>query len=214
MSAITDYFRNKLVDFLYRGQSFVPPATWYIGLLTCTKNSLLRSTTYALNDTVPVLATDGTYHLYKVTTGGATAGSAPTYPGVKGEVITDGAAVLTEQSAALQAGTAAIEVTGGSYARVGVASSLANWAGTQGAGTTTVSSGNTGKISNNAAVTFPAPSAAWMPAGGAVWASAQYDAASGGNLCGFAPLDATKNINATDPAPSFAVSVLSIQFDK
>jgi len=51
------------------------------------------------------------------------------------------------------------EVSGGSYARVQVASSLANWAGTQGAGTTTASSGTGGQTSNNGAITFPAPTA-------------------------------------------------------
>ena len=49
------------------------------------------------------------------------------------------------------------EVTGGSYARVAVTSSLANWAGTQSAGSTTASTGTSGTISNNAAITFPAP---------------------------------------------------------
>src|SRR5690349_20255539 len=37
--------------------------------------------------------------------------------------------------------TAGTEVSGGSYARVAVTSSLANWAGTQSAGSTTASSG-------------------------------------------------------------------------
>jgi hypothetical protein len=49
------------------------------------------------------------------------------------------------------------EVTGGSYARVAVTSSLANWAGTQSAGSTTASSGTGGTTSNNNAITFSAP---------------------------------------------------------
>jgi hypothetical protein len=53
------------------------------------------------------------------------------------------------------------EVSGGSYARVSVARSLANWAGTQSAGSTTASSGTGGVTSNNAAINFATPSAGW-----------------------------------------------------
>lgn len=54
------------------------------------------------------------------------------------------------------------EVTGGSYARVAVTSSLANWAGTQSAGSTTASTGTGGTTSNNNAITWsPNPSASW-----------------------------------------------------
>lgn len=34
MSALTDYAENKIIDWLIRGQSVTPPATWYIGLLS------------------------------------------------------------------------------------------------------------------------------------------------------------------------------------
>ena len=47
------------------------------------------------------------------------------------------------------ANTGQVEVTGGSYARVAVASSLTNWAGTQSAASTTASSGTSGTTSNN-----------------------------------------------------------------
>src|SRR5882724_8839232 len=72
------------------------------------------------------------------------------------------------------------EVSAGSYLRVGVTSSLANWSGTQGAGTTSASSNNsgtTGTISNNNAITFAAPTANW----GSITYSCLYDASSGGN---------------------------------
>lgn len=32
--ALSDYLENKLMDFLLRGQTFTPPATVYVGLLT------------------------------------------------------------------------------------------------------------------------------------------------------------------------------------
>lgn len=57
--------------------------------------------------------------------------------------------------------TAGTEVTGGSYARVAIAASLTNWAGTQAAGSTVASSGTSGTSSNNIAVSFATPTASW-----------------------------------------------------
>ncbi len=62
-------------------------------------------------------------------------------------------ALATTSSGASACGT---EVSGGSYARVAVTASLTNWAGTQSAGSTAVSSGSSGQTSNNGSITFPA----------------------------------------------------------
>lgn len=102
-----------------------------------------------------------------------------------------------------------IEVSGGSYARVAITSSLANWAGTQAAGSTTASSGTSGTTSNNSAITFPAPTANW----GTVVAFGIFDAASAGNLLIYSPLTVNKTINNGDAAPSFAAGALTIQID-
>lgn len=101
------------------------------------------------------------------------------------------------------------EVTGGSYARVAVTSSLANWAGTQAAGSTVASSGTSGTTSNNAKITFPAPTAAW----GGVTHFGLFDAATGGNLWVYAALTTPKTINNGDTAPSFEISSLTFQVD-
>lgn len=101
------------------------------------------------------------------------------------------------------------EVTGGDYARVAVQSSLANWAGTQGAGTTAVSSGTSGATSNNVAITFPAPTADWGRASD--WAA--FDAATGGNALLTSALQVPKNINFGDPAPKFDPGALTWQID-
>lgn len=145
MSAKTDYLENKLIDFIFRGQSFVPPATLYVALFT----------------------------------------AAPTDAG---------------------GGT---EVSGGSYARVGVGASLANWAGTQSAGSTTASTGTGGTTSNNGAITFPAPTANW----GTVVAFGLFDAASAGNLLAYSSLTTSKTINNGDAAPAFAAGALTFQED-
>ena len=145
MSMFTDYFENKLIDQLFRGQAYAFPATLHVGLLTA----------------APTDSTSGT------------------------------------------------ECSGGSYARVGVSCSLANWAGTQGAASTTASNGTSGTTSNNVTVTFPAPTGNW----GAVTHWGIWDAASGGNLLMYGALTNSKNINNGDAAPSFAAAQLSLQID-
>lgn len=104
--------------------------------------------------------------------------------------------------------TAGTEVSGGAYARVSVTNALANWAGTQGAGTTVASSGTGGQTSNNAAITFPTPTANW----GTVVAFGIYDAATAGNLIIFGTISPNKTVNNGDPAPSFAAAALGLTF--
>lgn len=101
------------------------------------------------------------------------------------------------------------EVTGGSYARVGVSSSLANFAGTQSVGSTTASTGTGGTTSNNNAITFPAPTANW----GVITHMAVFDASSGGNMLVWAPLTISKTVNNGDPAPVFAAAAFTFQED-
>lgn len=101
------------------------------------------------------------------------------------------------------------EVTGGSYARVSIASSLANWAGTQAAASTVASSGTSGTTSNNGAITFPAPTAAW----GTVVAYGVFDASTAGNLLFYGTLGTSKTVNNGDAAPSFAAAALTLQID-
>lgn len=101
------------------------------------------------------------------------------------------------------------EVVGGSYARVAVTSSLANWAGTQSAGSTVASTGTSGTTSNNNAITFPAPTGNW----GNIVEVCVFDASSGGNLLFRTPLTVPKTVNNGDAAPSFAAGALTFQID-
>lgn len=66
-------------------------------------------------------------------------------------------------------GTGAVEVSGGSYARVAITTS---------SGFSALSGTNPRQISNGGVVTFPTPSANW----GAVIGVAVYDASTAGNL--------------------------------
>lgn len=142
--AMTNSWENTLIDFLFRAQSYTPPATIYIGLFT-------------------VCPTDST------------------------------------------AGT---EVSGGSYARVAVTSSLANWAGTQSAGSTVASSGTGGTTSNNAAITFPTATADW----GTAVCFGGFTASSSGTLLFYAALTNSRTISNGSTA-SFAAGTLTFQID-
>lgn len=142
MSAKSTYLENKFLDWLFRAQTFSPPATMYIGLVT----------------------------------------------------------------SASSAGSPGSEVTGGSYARVSIASSLANWAGTQSAGSTGASTGTSGQTSNNVVLTFPAPTGNW----GTVVGFIIMDASSGGNMIYFAPLTVAVTINSGAAAPAFAAAALTV----
>ena len=101
------------------------------------------------------------------------------------------------------------EVSGGSYARVSVSASLANWAGTQSAGSTSASSGTSGTTSNNIAITFPEPTATW----GVITHVGIFDAASSGNLLIHGALTIPKTVNNGDSAPTFQASALAFQLD-
>lgn len=101
-----------------------------------------------------------------------------------------------------------VEVSGGSYARVAVAASLAAWAGTQAAGSTTASTGTSGTTSNNAAVIFPTASTGW----GTVVAFGLFDAASAGNLLYYGALISPRAFNTGDTAV-FLAGALTLQDD-
>lgn len=113
-------------------------------------------------------------------------------------------ALTTSAPSASSCGT---EVSGGSYARVGVTGSLSNWAGTQSAGSTAASSGTSGQTSNNAQILFATPSAGW----GTVVGVCVFDAITTGNLLWYATLTTSKTINSGDvvdfPAASLSFTL-------
>lgn len=105
--------------------------------------------------------------------------------------------------------TAGTEVTGGGYARVAVTAGLTQWAGTQAAGSTVASSGTGGTTSNNAAITFPTPTANW----GTITCWGLTDAATAGNIWVYSALTVSKTVNNGDAAPSFAAGAATFQID-
>jgi hypothetical protein len=101
------------------------------------------------------------------------------------------------------------EVSGGSYARVAVTASMANFAGTQSAGSTTASSGTSGTTSNNVSITFPTPTASW----GVVSYMGVYDASTSGNLICYGALATPKTVNSGDAPPVFEAAAFSFNLD-
>ena len=144
-TSFTDFLENQLTDFLFRAQTFTPPAALFVSLHT----------------------------------------------------------------AACSDSSTGTEVTGGSYARVSVTRSLANFAGTQAAASTTASSGTSGTTSNNVVITFPAPTANW----GSITHFGVFDASSAGNMWICQALTVAKTVNNGDAAPSFSAASLTIQVD-
>lgn len=206
------------------------PLGLYVALFSINKGLRANSTAYSSGDCISLTANGGAggdtkQHVYRCTTAGTTASSQSGYLGVPGEAITDGSAVFTEITPVLQSGTGfpagLAEISGGSYARVlaraGTYQALTDWAGTQSAGSTTSSSGtggpNGGTTSNNAAVTFPAPTANWASGSAMVGMFGIYDASTTGNLLFGAALITPKTVNNGDSAPSFAIGALTAQID-
>lgn len=101
------------------------------------------------------------------------------------------------------------EVSGGSYARVAVTASMANWSGTQGAGTTVASTGTSATVLNNVAMTWPASTAAW----GTLQSVVLMDASTAGNRIICTDLTAPLNVSGAGFTVSFPISSYSFQID-
>ena len=104
--------------------------------------------------------------------------------------------------------TAGTEVSGGSYARVAVTASLANFAGTQSAGSTTASTGTGGTTSNNSTVTFPTATGTW----GTINCWGLTDASTAGNIWVYTTVTTPPTITS-GATPSFSAGAATIQVD-
>lgn len=102
-----------------------------------------------------------------------------------------------------------VSTSGTAYARQGVTASLANWAGTQSAGSTTASSGTGGTTSNNGAITWSASTAAW----GTIQSVGWTDASTAGNRWICINLTSSLAVSGSGFTVSFSAGQLSFQID-
>jgi hypothetical protein len=98
------------------------------------------------------------------------------------------------------------EVSGGGYARAAYTRSLASFAGTQAAGSTSASNGTGGQTSNSSPVSFPAPTGTW----GLVTHWGIFDSVTGGNLLIQGVLTTPKTVNGGDAAPVFPATAFTM----
>jgi hypothetical protein len=202
----TNIAQNQLDDYLERAQvAPTIPATVYYGIIVATRglSGGIRSAAVALGDTVIPQTPNG--YIYKCTTANTTGASEPVWPTTAGSTVTDGTAVWTEQSVAMKAGTFT-EASYGGYARVAVTPSLTSMSGTQGPGTTTASTGTSGQISNNAAITYGAPTTANGYAFG--WFKAF--ALTAGTIWTYGAETTPLAISAGGSAPTYAISAFVV----
>lgn len=213
MASLTNYAENLIIDARYRGQALVWPTVIAFAFILSTRgySSNIRSAVIALNDTVIPTAPNG--RLYKCTVGGTAGASEPTWPVTAGGTVTDGTATWTEQTTNFENGIFTEVANAGNYSRGALSPSLSNWAGTQAAASTAVSSGSSGTTSNNVTITFgtAAPSANW----GLLFGMVELDSATygAGNAWSYAALTFPKTVNLGDPQPTIVPSALSVQID-
>lgn len=221
MSQMSDYLENFLVDGIFRGGAVNTSGT--VNSTAVVKGLWAAATAYSLGDiVVPVANTSAGGKFLKCTTAGTSGGTFTTALGNPGATVADNTvtwtiisgmpsnpalyvALFTANPTDAGGGT---EVSGGSYARATVNCTLANWAGTQSAGSTTSSTGTGGATSNNSAIAFPAPTGNW----GTITGFGIFDKSSGGNLITWAALTASKTVNNGDAAPQFNAAALALTF--
>lgn len=210
MGSKTNYLENKEADHYYRGQTWTPPATIYFALFRATAGKSPRSTAVTVGQTTVPATSNG--RMYRCSTAGTTGASEPTWGTTDGGTTTDGGAVWTEMTPDFEGNTAnltAVEVSGNNYSRASLASNMTNWSGTQGAGTTTTSSGSSSQISNNVAITFPVQSGDW----GWIGAVGEYDTATVGNLLKYSVPAIPQFVGAGGAASSFPVNTYTPKLD-
>ncbi|WP_300335602.1 hypothetical protein [Accumulibacter sp.] len=102
-----------------------------------------------------------------------------------------------------------VSTSGTGYGRQAVTASLANWAGSQSAGSTSASSGTGGTTSNNGTIAWSTSTASWGNVQSAGWT----DASTAGNRWICINLTAALNVTGAGFTVSFPAAALTFQID-
>lgn len=216
----SDYLENLLIDGLFRGGCLTTAGA--AGSSAIIKGLWTATTAYVVGDIVvphPNMTGAGG-KLLRCTTAGTTGSTNTLAVPNPGSTLADGSVTWTAIATIPALNTLYValytvspsdagggtEVTGGSYARIAYANTLANWAGTQSTGSTTASTGTGGKTSNNVVITFAAPSADW----GTIVGYGIFDALTGGNLLVWDTFGSSRQVLNGDPAASFPIAALGL----
>jgi len=129
---------------------------------------------------------------------------------LRGQALGAPATFYVALSTGLRSDSAApTEPVGNAYARVAVTSSLANWAGSQAAASTTASSGTGGTTSNNATIAFPTSTGSW----GNIQSVWFMDASTAGNAWISIDLSSALNVSGAGFTVQFTAGQLQFQID-
>lgn len=202
--AYSYYAENKIDDAVLRGQALGAPTDLYLGLIIATLGKWATSIgTPSVGDSVMPSTPNG--HIYFATAvTGAVGATEPTWPTTEGGTVTDGGVTWTEGVPTCK-NFAFTEASGGGYGRIDIPSSLTNWSGTQGQGTTAVSSGTSGTSYLNVKEAF-----SQLTAGiGWVFGFFLADAGTAGNLWIWSPLT-TPQLVDSGAQPEFDANSISV----
>lgn len=203
----TQYKQNKKIDSEYRGQAVSYPATRYAGLIIASAGQSPRTAAVTVGQYTVPAALNG--RMYRCTTAGTTGAGEPTWSVTNGGTVTDGTAVWTEQTAAIYSGTIPEGAATG-YARVAITSGLTQWSGTQAAASVVASTGISGQISNNSAISFAQVTTSL----GLVVGVGLYDALTGGNAWEVAIQSSGSPTNiSANITPNVAAGALVVGYD-
>lgn len=197
---LTDYMEAQIGNGLFR-----------TGLTTTT--AWAASAVKSVGDIVRAVTWNDT--LFECVVAGTTAATEPTWGTTIGTETVDNTVTwkaakigVVKRSHYMALFTAApgetgggTEVTGGSYARVELAPTDANW-------TANAQVAGAGRNDNAVDITYPAPTANW----GSVTDTADMSRVTGGNMHIFTPLTTAKTVNNGDPAPKFAIGAFDMDW--
>lgn len=196
----SNYLEQKWLEHMFKGVSYTAPSSVYVSLHTATvwqPNTAYSVGAYVIPST---FNTSGPKRLYRCTTAGTSGSSEPSWPTTEGATVSDGTVVWTEATPTLDSGTnLPPEVSGGGYARQGVA------AGSGWSAIADESGGNGKQVQNAAEISFGNAGSNW----GTVVLACLWDAATGGNPLYWIILDQAKTVTAGDPV-SFPANQLTI----
>lgn len=207
---MTDYMENLVIDSIFRpgrAVAWVATTSYSLGALVYGNNASAAGMLFECKVAGTSGSSQPTWAAFNATTTDGTVTWVSWKVGLPKKALY--VALYTNASIDVPTPSVPIEVSAPSYARIFMDPTNNNsWTTTQ-LNTAATSTGTSGTTHNNVSVTFPAPLENW----GTIKSYGLVDALTGGNILFWTPLTLNKTVNASDPAPRFAIQALDIQID-